>query len=139
MAALFWIIWKHRNVKVWKDITETCVMVVERARSMVKDWKLANVPCANRQAAPTANHITTATHATSVVTAVVQVHWQPLAQGPMKCNIDAAFQTIVIEPALVFVSEMKVVCLYWPKQSALLVFTRLILARLWVFITPCNG
>jgi len=35
MAALLWSLWKHRNVKVWEDILETCATVVDRARSMV--------------------------------------------------------------------------------------------------------
>lgn len=91
MAAIFWSMWKHRNVKVWEDITETCATVVERARSMVEDWKLVNVPCANGQAAPTANHITTVNHVTLAVTTTIQVRWQPPAQGQLKCNIDAAF------------------------------------------------
>ncbi|XP_024628912.1 uncharacterized protein [Medicago truncatula] len=58
---------------------------------MLEDWKLANVPCSNVQAAPTANHITTAAHVTPTVTTTVQVRWQPPAQGQMKCNIDAVF------------------------------------------------
>jgi hypothetical protein len=58
---------------------------------MVEDWKLVNVPCTNGQVAPTADHITAVAHATPAITATVQVRWQPLAQGRMKCNIDAAF------------------------------------------------
>jgi len=90
-CTFFWSIWKHRNVKVWEDITETCATMVERFRSMVEDWKHVNVPCASGKVAPTADHITTTTHATPAVTAAVQVCWQPPAQGRMKCNIDAAF------------------------------------------------
>jgi len=73
VLQFFWSIWKHKNVKVWEDITETCAKVVERARSLVEHWKLANVPCANKQVAPTANHITAAAHATPTVTTTVQV------------------------------------------------------------------
>jgi len=38
MVALLWSMWKHMNVKVWEDITETCATVVARSRSMVEDW-----------------------------------------------------------------------------------------------------
>jgi len=37
LAAIFWSLWKHRNLKVWEDITETCAIVVERARSLIDD------------------------------------------------------------------------------------------------------
>lgn len=41
LAAIFWSLWKHRNLKVWEDVTETCAIVVERARSLIDDWHLA--------------------------------------------------------------------------------------------------
>ena len=31
LAAIFWNLWKHKNMKIWEDITETCAIVVERA------------------------------------------------------------------------------------------------------------
>jgi len=36
-ATVLWSIWKHRNLKVWDDVTETSALVVERARTMVVD------------------------------------------------------------------------------------------------------
>jgi len=36
-ATVLWSIWKHRNLKVWDDVTETSALVVERARNMVVD------------------------------------------------------------------------------------------------------
>jgi len=44
MATMFWSIWKHRNLRVWDNVTETSATVVERARNMVVDWQLANTP-----------------------------------------------------------------------------------------------
>jgi hypothetical protein len=124
MAALFWSIWKHRNVKVWEDITETCATVVEIARSTDEDWKLVNVPCTNGQASPTVDHITTAAHATPSITVAVQVRWQPPAQGRIICNIYAAYLNHHNRTDIgIDLQDEGGMCLYWPKQSALLVFT----------------
>jgi hypothetical protein len=41
-STIFWSIWKHRNLRVWDNVTETNATVVERARNMVVDWQLAN-------------------------------------------------------------------------------------------------
>ena len=35
-------LWKHCNLRVWDDVTETSAMVVERARNMVTNWQLTN-------------------------------------------------------------------------------------------------
>lgn len=40
LASIFWSLWNHRNLKVWEDVTETCAIVVERARSLIDDWHL---------------------------------------------------------------------------------------------------
>jgi ribonuclease HI len=42
LATILWSLWKHRNLKVWEDVTETCDVVVERARVLLEDWQLAN-------------------------------------------------------------------------------------------------
>jgi len=44
LAIVIWSIWKHRNLRVWDDVTETSATVVERARNMVVDCQLANTP-----------------------------------------------------------------------------------------------
>jgi hypothetical protein len=44
LSTVIWSIWKHRNLRVWDDVTETSDTVVERARNMVADWNLANAP-----------------------------------------------------------------------------------------------
>jgi len=43
-VVVLWSLWKHRNLKVWEDVTEGCVTVVEQAGVMVTEWKLANIP-----------------------------------------------------------------------------------------------
>jgi len=101
LAAIFWSLWKHMNIKVWEDITETCATVMERARSLSDDWQLANGPAAaNLTATPAGTHIAVVNTAPSAVTVVApavtaaaQQRWQPPEHGRMKCNVDAAFSS----------------------------------------------
>jgi ribonuclease HI len=84
LASVIWSIWKHRNLRVWDDVTETSAKVVDRAINMVADWKMAN----NRDVlASSSNH----QHATPSTSQQHQIKWQPPVAGRYKCNIDAAF------------------------------------------------
>jgi len=49
-AAVLWSLWKHRNFKLWQDVTETCAHVVDRACHIMEDWYAANdtIPAARR-------------------------------------------------------------------------------------------
>jgi hypothetical protein len=42
MAAVFWSLWKHQNLKVWGNKNESCAMVVDRARVLIEEWHHAN-------------------------------------------------------------------------------------------------
>ena len=91
LATVLWSIWKHRNLRVWDNATETSATVVERAMNMVADWKLAN---ASDVLASAPSH-----HPSSVVNSGIptshqhRITWQPPASGRYKCNIDAAFSS----------------------------------------------
>lgn len=39
-AATLWSLWKHRNLKVWEDVTEVAAVVVDRARVMIMSGRL---------------------------------------------------------------------------------------------------
>lgn len=39
MTAIFWSLWKHRNLMIWKDENEMCANVVDRARHLVDDCR----------------------------------------------------------------------------------------------------
>lgn len=43
-AANLWSVWKHRNIKLWRNEDELYAQVVERARIMIQDWQVANLP-----------------------------------------------------------------------------------------------
>jgi len=42
LAVTLWSLWKHRNLKVWDDVTEVSATIVERAKNLVDNWRLAN-------------------------------------------------------------------------------------------------
>ena len=88
LTFVIWSIWKHRNLRVWNDETETSAKVVERAINMVEDWKMANTPGV---LASNSNH----QQATTSTSQQHRIKWQPPVAGRYKCNIDAAFSSHV--------------------------------------------
>ncbi|XP_039684970.1 uncharacterized protein [Medicago truncatula] len=88
MPSVLWSIWKHRNLRVWDDVTETSATVVERARNMLTDWQLANAPDV---LVSRSNHQPT----TASTSQQHRITWQPPVSGRYKCNIDAAFSSHV--------------------------------------------
>ena len=83
MAALLWSLWKHRIVKVWEDISETCVLTKAAA-------------AAHTQPAATSFVITTSAdvQALPAGAAAVLVRRKAPTQGRMKHNIGAAFSDL---------------------------------------------
>jgi hypothetical protein len=92
---------------MWDDVTETCATMVERARSLIDDWHLANglnaesltaAPAGIQPAAASSDIFVVTTvvpsvflpTAASAIPAAAQPRWQPPEHGRMKCNIDAA-------------------------------------------------
>lgn len=92
LATVMWSIWKHRNLHVWDDVTETSTMMVDRARSMVVDWQLANTPAV---LVSNSLHQPPIPFEGGLSTSVLQAtrSWQPPLPGRYKCNIDAAFSS----------------------------------------------
>jgi len=87
-----WSIWKHHNLRVWDNVTETSVVVVERARNMVTNWQLANAPTTLAATSPP-HHTLAANVETSVSKQQNKILWQPPMSGRYKCNIDATFSS----------------------------------------------
>jgi len=88
LLSVLWSIWKHHNLRVWDDVTETSATVVERVRNMLADWQLANAPdvLASRSNHQPTKAFTSQQH---------RITWQPPVAGRYKCNIDAAFSSNV--------------------------------------------
>jgi ribonuclease HI len=107
-AAVLWSLWKHRNIKLWQDVTETCANVVDRACHIMEDWYAANatIPAASRNNTSTNSvrndQMTTTipvrqsgsgtTRNSSATTSdMASVRWQRPQRGRLKCNVDASF------------------------------------------------
>jgi len=92
LSTVMWSIWKHRNLRVWDNVTETSDVVVERARNMVTDWQLANAPNILAVVSPpppgTAANVGTSAHDHHAGSL-----WQPPMPGRYKCNVDTAFSS----------------------------------------------
>lgn len=88
LSSVLWSLWKHRNLKVWEDVTETSATVVERARHLVEDWQLANTPYICAPSLPHPQSAASSSHDHRIT-------WQPPGVGRYKCNIDAAFSSHV--------------------------------------------
>jgi len=92
LTTVMWSIWKHRNLRVWDDVTETSATVVERAWNMVIDWQLANTPAglaSNSQHQPP---LSIEGGPSTLAPPNIRT-WQPPLPGRYKCNIDAAFSS----------------------------------------------
>jgi len=61
-AALLWSLWKHRNLRLWQGVTGTVAQVMDRARHLIEDWLIANIPTHATHSSSSAMHSTTANH-----------------------------------------------------------------------------
>jgi hypothetical protein len=43
MASLMWSIWKHRNLKLWQNVSTTSTQVVDHVTQLIEDWEHANL------------------------------------------------------------------------------------------------
>jgi ribonuclease HI len=91
-STVMWSLWKHRNLRVWDDVTETGAVVVERARNMVIDWQMANAPDVLASTSPS-QHAMAANMGGSSSHQHNRILWQPPTSGRYKCNIDVAFSS----------------------------------------------
>jgi ribonuclease HI len=110
-GTICWSLWKHRNLKIWEDVTENSAHVVDRARQLLQEWQDANLPRATAglstdvqqqhfslplQQQPAVieqqqrGQQQRGQHALSR-TGLVSAQWSPPSSGRYKCNVDAAF------------------------------------------------
>jgi len=75
-GCIIWSIWKQRNNKIWKEVTDAQSFVFYRAKSLLEDWKAARSiqGSTDRREQPASN-----------------VKWIKPRSERFKCNIDATF------------------------------------------------
>jgi len=99
IAAICWSLWKHRNLKIWENVTKSSAQLVERVRHLIEDWQEANLPsqtaplqeAVQQQAATTLQH---SVQPQNSPTGPAVLQWFPPSRGRFKCNIDAAFSRL---------------------------------------------
>lgn len=75
-GVTLWSLWKHRNIKLWNEITESVQTICERARNLLTFWKNAQV---------------TRNQWLSQVEVKDETKWTKPSIGMYKCNVDASF------------------------------------------------
>jgi len=42
IVTIMWGIWKSRNLKLWQQVSESTVTILERAKHLLEGWRRAN-------------------------------------------------------------------------------------------------
>ncbi|CAJ2629383.1 unnamed protein product [Trifolium pratense] len=86
LAVITWSIWKHCNMKLWNNVTETKEQILNRADHLLENWRAAK----NTQKT---NNAAEAETAAVMPESRVELHKQEQAgmRWRYKCNIDPSF------------------------------------------------
>ncbi|RHN71289.1 putative reverse transcriptase zinc-binding domain-containing protein [Medicago truncatula] len=153
-VALCWSLWKHRNLKIWEDVTEVSAVVVDRARALINKWREANAPQLNAHSATVQQRMSHQVVGQQLPSVMVQHNilqqqnahistavqqWKPPSLGRSKCNVNAAFSEQFQRTGIG-------VCLRDDTRTFVLAkvlqFDYLypwLLAKLWAFFMLLNG
>jgi ribonuclease HI len=85
IVTIMWSIWKAKNLKLWQQVSDTTVTILERARHLLDGWRNANRKQApirqdNSSAFPSVSHL-----------GDTNSRWRKPRSGRYKCNVDASF------------------------------------------------
>ncbi|KEH22274.1 hypothetical protein MTR_7g036825 [Medicago truncatula] len=113
-CCVLWTMWKQRNNRVWDEVIDAPVYVVERENVMLHDWqdacRICNTSCAQlRQEG--------------------NVKWIKPVKGRFKCNIDASFSQLSNRVGIEVCIRDEAI-LFWQKLNGLLESGRYMLAKL---------
>ena len=78
-SVTLWSIWKHRNNKVWNNVTKTAQAICARVGSLLTSWRNAQSirhPIPQHPATPN------------------DLKWIKPRPGRFKCNVDASFSQV---------------------------------------------
>ena len=81
IVTIMWSIWKARNMKLWQQVSDSSVTILERAKHLLEGWR--NV---NRKQSPTSQNLTP-----NSVHGDIDIRWMEPWSDRFKCNVDASF------------------------------------------------
>src|SRR4030067_946497 len=90
-AVVLWSIWKHRNLKLWQDASETGAQVLGRAIHMIEDWREANLSFSPSVGTGASNTSAASTSHQAPPRGILPPYWKRPSRGRLKCKIDASF------------------------------------------------
>ena len=122
-----WSIWKARNLKLWQQVSDSTVTILERAKHLLEGWRIAN-----RKQAPTRQENVSSIPSTSHHNGDANFKWRKSRSGRYKCNVDASFPTNTNKVGLGMCIRDLDGIMFAQKQCGLLRFVLSMLGRPWI-------
>jgi len=86
IVTIMWSIWKSRNLKLWQQVSDSTVTILERARHLPEGWREAN-----RRQISIRQDNSSSTPSSSHHNRDANISWKKPTSGRYKCNVDAFF------------------------------------------------